>query len=90
MTVKPFNQYIELQKELQDKYGEKTILLMQEGKFFEIYSQTDKGYLYEITNNILHIKLGKKTSGYFAGFPMDSSRRYIDVLMEKGYIVPIA
>ena len=36
------NEYFELTKRFQDEYGERTILLMQVGAFFEVYGINDK------------------------------------------------
>lgn len=84
-----WKQYLEIQKEMSKKYGEKTITLYQKGDFFEIYSDTNKGYIKEITD-FLGIKLGEKHNDYkMTGFPIHASQKYIDRLLEKDYIIPI-
>ena len=56
--------YIFYTKEYKKKYGEKTIVLMQVGSFFELYSITDEtdSEIYKVAD-ICNITISKKLHG---------------------------
>jgi DNA mismatch repair protein MutS len=83
------------------KYGEKTIALMVVGMFYEAYGvNTEKekygcDNIYEIGNllNLIVTRRNKsiievsKSNHLMVGFPINSLKKYIDVLIENGYTI---
>lgn len=100
MSTNILKEYKKLYKKYKQEHGDKTVLLMQIGKFYEIYTIDEKnlkvGNAEEIAN-ILEIKLTKKDSNkeynesnpYFTGFPISSSLKYINKLIKNEYIVVV-
>jgi DNA mismatch repair protein MutS len=87
--------YFELQIEYTEKFGEKTIVLFENGKFFEIYGTNELGKAREITD-LLNIALTRKDkesntidikTPYMAGFPTMASDRHIDILLENDWTI---
>ena len=81
------------------KYGSKTIVLMQVGSFFEFYGvnndQEKIGDAQKITE-LLNIQLSRRnksilensrTNALMAGFPLNSVKRYINILLTNNYSV---
>lgn len=66
MTIYEF--YVDTLKDIQKKYGKKAILLLEVGKFFEVYSKKDKttGFIYDNTIEdickICDLNIAKKTN----------------------------
>ena len=62
------DEYINYQNKYEKKFGEKTIVLMEVGSFFELYSKNDErnniGYLHTICRN-LDIQLTRKDKSKF-------------------------
>lgn len=86
-----WEEYVKYQKEFEEKYkGNKVIVIIQVGDFYEMYSQNNKeGYLYEVSK-ILGLRLAKKDmrgDPYMAGVPMHAIRRFLDILFEHEYTV---
>ena len=84
--------YFELQETYEKKFGEKTIVLMQVGGFFEVYGVvTDtikKGRIYEICD-LTNLNVSKRHSKtdpislknpLMAGFPNHSFDKWLDIL----------
>jgi DNA mismatch repair protein MutS len=84
-----------------NEYGEKTCLLYQIGKFYEIQMIKNEkemiGNLTEIAE-LLNIQVTKKnknitqvdkTNPLFAGFPIHSLTKFLQVLLENGYTVVV-
>jgi len=93
-----FNEYIELHNKYINLYGEKTIVLMQVGSFFEIYCRHNDidslGPKPEGLINILNVIFSKKnkdSSNYcnMAGWPIHSNDKYVDILLNNNYTVVI-
>jgi len=91
--------YFELQVKYEKKFGEKTIVLMQVGGFFEIYGVvTDtikKGRIYEICDitNLNTSKRHSKTdpislkNPLMAGFPNHSFDKWQEILLKHNYTI---
>ena len=89
-----FKEYCHYLTKYKKKYGEKTVLLMQVGSFYEIYAvlneteelgETD---IYNICNNIMNITVTPKVNGVLmGGFQMPYSEKFIRVLIQAGYTV---
>jgi len=81
------------------KYGKKTIVLMQVGTFFEIYgvnNETEKIGDAQTITELLNIQLSRRnksilensrTNALMAGFPLNSLKRNINILVSNNYTV---
>lgn len=89
--------YIFYTKEYKQKYGEKTIVLMQVGSFFELYSITDDtdSEIYKIAD-ICNITISKKNKSVLevnnhnplmAGFPLYTITKYQNILLQNNYTI---
>ena len=94
-----FNLYIWYLDYYRQKYGDKTIVLMQVGGFYECYGvENDKmkiGMAKEI-GSLLHLEVTRRNKEIrqcsidnylMAGFPLAALSKYIDILMENQYTV---
>ena len=90
--------YLEMQEKYEEKYGEKTIILMEVGSFFEVYGinneTTNKGRIYEISE-ITTLNISKKNDKFapvseknplMAGFPNHSFEKWKDILLKHDYL----
>lgn len=90
------DEYFKYQKTHEEKYGEKTIIMIQIGKFYEVYSVNDVGkavHVSKMCNMILTLKnknepLSVKNPN-MCGMPVASRDRYVDILTGNGYTVVI-
>ena len=95
MTI--IEEYLELQEKYEAKYGEKTIVLMEVGSFFEIYGVVNdiekRGRIYEVAD-ITNLSVSKKCSKtepvsiknpLMAGFPNFSIEKWVDILLKHNY-----
>lgn len=90
------DEYFKYQKKHEEKYGDKTIVIIQIGKFYEIYSVNDEGkaaVASRMCNMILTLKnknepLSMKNPN-MCGMPVASRDRYVDILTSNGYTVVI-
>jgi len=92
--------YLTYTKKWKNEYGEKTLVLMQVGSFFEVYGlQNDNGDI-EGSNIIEFSKIcnmaiaSKKQTFHkkqvmMAGFGISSIDKYIKILQNEGYVIPI-
>jgi DNA mismatch repair protein MutS len=91
--------YFTYQIDYQHKYGNKTIVLMQVGSFFEAYgvdNYTEKiGDLQRITE-LLNIQLTRRnkailensrSNALMCGFPTNSLKRFINILLNTNYTI---
>jgi DNA mismatch repair protein MutS len=95
--------YLELQEKYEKKYGERTIVLMEVGGFFEIYgivyeekeNRTNRGRIYEIAE-LTNLNVSKKNDKFspvsdknplMAGFPSHSFDKWKDILLRNGYTI---
>jgi DNA mismatch repair protein MutS len=100
MAEKIYDIYFRILLEYQQKYGEKTTLLMQVGSFYELYAldlpHRKIHNLKEITG-ILNILLSRKSKKYphsesnplMAGFQPANSERHIDILLKNNYTIVV-
>lgn len=83
--------YLDLQEKYQNKYGDKTIVLMQVGGFFELYGiendDENRGIIREISR-ITNLSVSKKSEKYLmAGFPLHSFTKWKDILLDEGFTI---
>ena len=89
--------YLKLTKEYSDKYGEKTVILMMVGSFYEIYgekhinSNSDcsfyiTGSKIEDISKLCDLSVAQKTGQYvMAGFTYTKIDKYLKKLQDAGY-----
>jgi DNA mismatch repair protein MutS len=88
-----FNEYCFYLSKYKDKYGDKTVLLMQVGSFYEIYARlndTKQGEIdiYNICQNVMNIAVANKTKDILmGGFQLPYSTKFIKLLIESNYTV---
>ena len=78
-------EYMKYQLDLENKYGTNSVILMQVGSFYEIYSVDNKfGKTIEVSKilNILQTKKNKslphsESNPYMAGFPVHSIGKHL-------------
>ena len=89
-------QYLKIQNEYRGKFGQKTIVLMQKGHFYELYSLTDE--LVKVCDmlNILITRANKKgdqqvtlENPFMAGFQVSSADRFVKILLDNNHTVVI-
>ena len=97
-----FDEYINYHNDSIKKYGEKTVVFMEVGSFFEIYAimnddENEGPNIYEICN-LFNIQVTKKNKSIekisrsnflMAGFPNHSAQKFIDIMMNNNYTVVI-
>jgi DNA mismatch repair protein MutS len=94
MIIDDYIDYTNLYKE---KYGEKCLVLMQVGSFYEVYSITDdtSGFIYNIAD-ICNIQISKKNKALadvsisnplMAGFPVHSIKKFTNILLNHNYTI---
>ena len=95
--------YFTKTKELNEKYGEKSIVLMQVGSFFEVYGyKNTKGEIVgsriDSFRKICDFNVSEKKNAkgnenedvvMMAGFPEYQIEKYIDKLQQNGFTVAI-
>ena len=91
--------YLDKQTEYERKYGEKTLVLMEVGSFFEFYGvANDKEKIGDIKNvcELLNIQMTRRNkailensrkNALMAGFPTHSMQRFIDILLNNSYTI---
>lgn len=90
------NQYFKLKDELDEKYTSNSVLLMQKGKFYEMYSIDSSfsrvcdllGIYQTRADNTIKTQVNLKNP-YMAGFPLTSLSRHLKTLTENNYTVQI-
>lgn len=95
MTI--VDEYLYYHNKYTEQYGSKTFVLMQVGSFFESYATDDEGYNLNEISYLLNIIVTQKGKGnkvtrkhpYMLGIPLVSLDKYLRVLMENGYTVPL-
>lgn len=98
MTI--VEEYLELTKKYKDEYGEKTLVLMQVGSFFEVYGVMAKDttiYGSDIVKfaEINDMAISKKNicvkgdSVVMSGFGLPQLEKYIKKMQENGYTIPV-
>uniref|UniRef100_A0A6C0ECV4 DNA mismatch repair proteins mutS family domain-containing protein n=1 Tax=viral metagenome TaxID=1070528 RepID=A0A6C0ECV4_9ZZZZ len=92
------DEYLDYHKKFYKKYGEKSLVLIQVGSFYEAYSiETEGPNLKAISDliNIVCTRKDKKQSTidkknpYMLGFPLISADKHISLLINNGYTLII-
>jgi DNA mismatch repair protein MutS len=96
------NDYFDLHNEYEEIYGKgKTVLFMQIGSFYEAYATEDEGYDLFKLSDILNIAVSRKNkknkklkeinykNPYMLGFPTLASYKYLKILIDYGFTVPL-
>ena len=88
--------YLKYQEEYSKKYGEMTIILMQVGSFFELYSIVENcSFLYKISD-ICNIQISRKNktikevsknNPLMAGFPLYVLNKFIQILLQNNFTI---
>ena len=100
MSTTLTDEYFRLSREYVNKYGQKTILLMQVGSFFECYSKTDSNGGISDTNmrefcTVCDLNTSITNGRCMAGFPFTcnfrdySLERYVKKMQEHGYTIVV-
>lgn len=88
--------YLNYLDEYKQKYGDNTIILMQVGSFFELYSiDSNSKYLYNIAD-ICNIQISRKNKSIIeisrnnplmCGFPLYVLNKYIQLILQNNYTI---
>ena len=100
MSTTLTDEYFRLSREYVNKYGNKTILLMQVGSFFECYSKTDSNGGISDANmrefcTVCDLNTSTTNGRCMAGFPFTcnfrdySLERYVKKMQEHGYTIVV-
>ena len=101
MDKKPIvEEYLEYHRLLVNKkYGDKCIVLLQNGMFYEVYNyRCPDGPDIHTLADLLNIQIGRKNkeieeitkNNYeLMGFPMHSQQKFIPILLQHGYTIAI-
>ena len=87
--------YFNETKKYKTKYGEKTVVLMQVGSFYEIYAEyVDNTYKYSNIQEVakicdLQIVSKKQKNYYMAGFKDHQIEKYIQKILARDYTVVV-
>jgi DNA mismatch repair protein MutS len=91
-------EYFNYQEEYTKKFGERTLVLMNVGAFFEMYETNEQGYDLNEISKILDMVKTKKSSKdpsvgiknpYMIGFPVESIVANLHTLTENGITVVV-
>ena len=86
---KLFTEYYDLHDEYAAKYGEKVAILMQVGKFFELYAPADysrSSNFIEVTS-LINCNITWKETERMSGFPLNSLEKNMRKLTDNDYTV---
>jgi DNA mismatch repair protein MutS len=94
------DEYFRISREYSNKYGQKTILLMQVGSFFECYSKADAGGNIADANmrefcTVCDLNTSITNGRCMAGFPFTcnfrdySLERYVKKMQDRGYTIVV-
>ena len=88
--------YLKYNEEYKKKYGENTIILMQVGSFFELYSIVENcPFLYKIAD-ICNIQISRKNKAtievsknnpLMAGFPLFVVNKFVQLLLQNNFTI---
>ena len=91
-----FNEYNHNLQKYKEKYGDNTIVLMQVGSFYEIYSGINDNEnlgeinIHHICHNLMNIAVANKTKDILmGGFQLPYANKFIRLLIENNYTVVI-
>lgn len=89
-----FKEYCHYLHKYKGKYGEKTVVLMQVGSFYEIYAilndeeELGETNIHHICNNIMNIAVANKTNNtLMGGFQVPYADKFLKLLINDGYHV---
>ena len=92
------NDFFKILETSKKEYGDKTILLMQVGGFYEAYSTLTEGHNLKELSTIMNIQYTKKNKNiktvdrsnpFMLGFPIHCLKKYIKILIENQYTVVV-
>ena len=100
MSTSLTDEYFRLSREYSNKYGQKTILLMQVGSFFECYSKADANGNIADANmrefcTVCDLNTSITNGRCMAGFPFTcnfrdySLERYVKKMQDRGYTIVV-
>ena len=88
--------YLEKEYEYKNKYGENTLILMQVGSFYELYSIIENcPFIYKI-GDICNIQISRKNKSIkevsknnplMAGFPTWALEKFLQILLQNNYTI---
>jgi DNA mismatch repair protein MutS len=87
--------YLRHVKEYKEKYGDQTIVFIQNGGFMEIYAYEEDNPLFDPAKFIMGLQVAKKSGvhakkvGYMSGIPLGGMRKYYKMLVKNNYTVVI-
>lgn len=89
--AKLYQKYYSLHEEYVKRYGEKVAVLMQVGKFFEMYAPADYSFSknFQEISAILNCTLTKKEAERMSGFPLVSLEKNIKRLTDNDFTVVV-
>ena len=88
--------YLNYQDEYRGKYGENTVILMQVGSFFELYSIIENDPFMSKISDICNIIVSRKNKAIkevsrnnpvMAGFPLYTLNKFVTILTENNYTI---
>ena len=91
-----YDEYERYTKEYKLKYGPTTLVLMQVGSFFELYSANDNLVNMKEIGDLLGIIVSRKNKAILtvdrsntemAGFPLHAAKKFFSILLNNGYTV---
>ena len=89
MTI--VGEYLDLSKKYTEMYGEKSIVLMQVGSFYEIYAENVDDPKMVIACDLLNLRIAKKKLAVqtvsMAGFPDHAVKRFEKMLLKNGFTI---
>lgn len=79
--------YVERTNYYKSIYGQKTVVLMQVGSFFEIYSDCHKDNIdIKTISDLTQLAVANKKCGYYmAGFKVEILQKYANIITNSGY-----
>jgi DNA mismatch repair protein MutS len=91
--------YFTFQRNMIEQFGSRSVLLMQKGKFYEIYSLPDQESFNLFSNvcDVLNIQMSRcnknkplaSDNPHMAGFQKDALQRRLKTLLEAGFTIQI-
>ncbi len=84
------DEYIEFEKNYKNKYGEDTVIFMQVGSFYEVYSMVENGIVKRVCDCCqIQQSCNKKSNIYMCGVPLDSLDKYTEMLINNNFTVVV-
>lgn len=100
MTTRVLKEFLNIQKDLQSRYGKKSVVLLAVGVFYEHYTWKLSGIGCAVElSKLLDLKLTRKNTKdktlpeennpYLIGIPIKSFAYYFQRIMDAGYVVAV-